>query len=76
VSYQKIDSQGLHIIKDKKQSVIEADYFVICAGQVSQNLFDEALTINVSKVGGARNANQLDAKLAIREALEWAVNLK
>ena len=72
VSYQKIDKQGLHIIKDEKLQVIDADYFVICAGQVSQNIFDES----IQKIGGVRNANQLDAKLAIREALEWAVNLK
>ncbi|MCJ8311980.1 MAG: NADPH-dependent 2,4-dienoyl-CoA reductase [Pseudomonadales bacterium] len=71
VSYQKIDSQGLHIIKDEKPEIIEADYFVICAGQVSQNTIDDS----IQKIGGVRNANQLDAKLVIREALEWAIKL-
>ncbi|BCE01041.1 FAD-dependent oxidoreductase [Marinicellulosiphila megalodicopiae] len=73
VSYQKIDEQGLHIIKDDKPDIIKADYFVICAGQVSVEL--NIQNDKMQSIGGALNANQLDAKVAIRQALEWAISI-
>ncbi|WP_159202420.1 FAD-dependent oxidoreductase, partial [Klebsiella pneumoniae] len=35
VQYQKIDEQGLHIERDGKSELIDADSVVICAGQES-----------------------------------------
>ena len=71
VDYQKIDEQGLHIVRNEKTEIIEADYFIICAGQVSQT----KLETKYESIGGAKDANKLDAKIAIREALDWAVKL-
>lgn len=75
VSYQKIDDDGLHIIKDKKPQILYVDNIVICAGQLPlRNLLQplQDAKINVSLIGGADVAVELDATRAIRQGTELA----
>jgi 2,4-dienoyl-CoA reductase (NADPH2) len=72
VSYKKIDKQGLHIIVNGEQILLDVDHVIICAGQASNNeLYDDCKTQNlkVHLIGGAKNASELDAKTAIRDGM-------
>ncbi|GLX78005.1 NADPH-dependent 2,4-dienoyl-CoA reductase [Thalassotalea insulae] len=76
VSYQKIDDQGLHIQKDGQSQLLDVDTVIICAGQEPErSLYQTLLDANVSThlIGGANVAAELDAKRAIRQALELAI---
>lgn len=78
VQYDKVDDQGLHITVDGKQSVLEVDHVVICAGQESFTAMYEQLKEdgkNVHLIGGAKEAGELDAKRAIRQGAELAATL-
>ena len=71
ISYQKIDDQGLHILRSDQPQVLDVDTIIICAGQESnRTLFDrlEAAGFNVKLAGGAFRAAELDAKEAINQA--------
>jgi 2,4-dienoyl-CoA reductase (NADPH2) len=71
VEYLKIDDAGLHITIDDKPQVLEVDTIIICAGQLPlRTLYDELQDsgLNVSLVGGAYEAGELDAKRAINQA--------
>lgn len=71
VSYQKIDDQGLHILRGDQPQLLDVDTIIICAGQESnRTLFDhlEAAGLNVKLAGGAFRAAELDAKEAINQA--------
>jgi 2,4-dienoyl-CoA reductase (NADPH2) len=73
--YRRIDDEGLHITVDGVDGTIAASTIVICAGQEpNRTLADElaALGVTAHIVGGARVASELDAKRAIREAIELA----
>jgi len=75
VSYRRIDDAGLHISVDGEERVLDVDNVVICAGQEpSRRLYDELKTRGVVThlIGGAREAAELDAERAIREAAELA----
>ncbi|QIZ76622.1 NADPH-dependent 2,4-dienoyl-CoA reductase [Ferrimonas lipolytica] len=77
-SYEKIDSQGLHIKQEDKASVLEVDTIVLCAGQESNRDLVADLdgqSLNYHLVGGAELAAELDAKRAIRQAAEVVVSL-
>jgi 2,4-dienoyl-CoA reductase (NADPH2) len=76
VEYLKIDDAGLHIAVDGKESVLAVDTIVICAGQEPRRELVaglEAAGIEHTLVGGADVAAELDAKRAIWQATEFAV---
>jgi len=78
VEYQKIDDAGLHIVIDGKPQVLDVDTVVICAGQEScRDLVDGLTTAGIEHtiIGGADVAAELDAKRAIWQATEVALEL-
>jgi len=78
VEYQKIDDQGIHISVSGKSRVLEVDNVVICAGQEpAQDLYLDLLSfgLQVHIVGGAYEARELDAKVAIKRGTELAAKL-
>ncbi|WP_220718005.1 oxidoreductase [Agarivorans litoreus] len=75
VEYKKIDDQGLHISVNGKDSILEVDHVVVCAGQEPlRTLHDDLTALGVSShlIGGADVAAELDAKRAIRQGAELA----
>jgi 2,4-dienoyl-CoA reductase (NADPH2) len=77
-SYKAITDKGLVIEVDGKEQLLEVDNIIICAGQESnrdlqQSLVDGGLPVHL--IGGANVASELDAKRAIRQAAELAVNI-
>jgi 2,4-dienoyl-CoA reductase (NADPH2) len=78
VAYEKIDDKGLHINIDGFYRLLEVDNIVICAGQESLNaLFEplQAAGISTHIIGGAFQARELDAKLAIEQGSKLAAAL-
>ncbi len=78
VNYHKIDDAGLEYSYDGQTHVLPVDNVIICAGQISQDDFSQALAgsgMQIATIGGARLASELDAARAIREALQLAVSL-
>lgn len=75
VQYVKIDDEGLHIIVDEKERILDVDHIVLCSGQVSQQELLKDLDnekIQYHLIGGAFYAGELDAKRAIRQSAELA----
>jgi 2,4-dienoyl-CoA reductase (NADPH2) len=70
VEYRRIDDAGVHIVLDGKETRVEADTVIICAGQTSRR---ELAGHHV--IGGAREAGELDAKRAMREGAELGARL-
>jgi 2,4-dienoyl-CoA reductase (NADPH2) len=71
VGYEKIDDAGLHLMVDDKPVLLDVDTIIVCAGQEPlRTLYDELTgsDVNVSLVGGAYEAAELDAKAAINQA--------
>ena len=78
VEYVKIDDEGLHINSNDKPQVLSVDTIVICAGQEPQRELVAGLTaagIEHTLIGGADVAAELDAKRAIWQATEVALEL-
>ena len=79
VSYDKIDDAGLHItIKGKEKQVLDVDHVILCAGQLPENSLVAGLEekgVQVTKIGGADVAAELDAKRAIDQASRLAADL-
>jgi 2,4-dienoyl-CoA reductase (NADPH2) len=78
VVYERIDDEGVHIVEGENRRVIPADTIILCAGQ--EPLDDlaaplETAGMRVNRIGGAREASELDAKRAILEGLELAIEL-
>jgi 2,4-dienoyl-CoA reductase (NADPH2) len=76
VEYLKIDDAGLHIAIDGQPRLLEVDTIVICAGQEPRRELVAGLTaagIGHTLIGGADVAVELDAKRAIWQATEFAV---
>ena len=78
VSYQHIDDQGLHIMAGDKPMTLAVDTIVVCAGQEPQRELQAQLLAGgaqVHLIGGADEAAELDAKRAILQgtqlALQW-----
>ena len=74
--YLKIDDAGLHIAVDGQPRLLEVDTIVICAGQEPRRELVAGLTaagIEHTLIGGADVAVELDAKRAIWQATEFAV---
>jgi 2,4-dienoyl-CoA reductase (NADPH2) len=78
VAYEKIDDKGLHINIDGFYRLLEVDNVVICAGQESLNALFDPLSkagVSVHIIGGAFEARELDAKLAIEQGSKLAARL-
>ncbi len=78
VAYEKIDDNGLHISVNGEPQVIAVDNVVVCAGQVSLTDMYEDLQAagqSVVLIGGSKEAAELDAKRAIKEASYWAAEV-
>jgi len=78
VVYERIDDAGLHITVDGQPRLIEADTIVICAGQEPRRELEEALRAAgkpVTLIGGADIAVELDARRAIAQGTEVALQL-
>jgi len=75
VQYIKIDDEGLHIDIRGERRVLDVDNVIICAGQIPQRELLEELEkggANVTMIGGAHEATELDAKRAIDQASRLA----
>jgi 2,4-dienoyl-CoA reductase (NADPH2) len=70
VQYQRIDDAGVRIVVDGKETVVEADTVIVCAGQTPRRELQGHHII-----GGAREAGELDAKRAMREGAELGARL-
>ncbi|MBK4738384.1 FAD-dependent oxidoreductase [Noviherbaspirillum sp. DKR-6] len=78
VQYRKVDDAGLHITVDGKDVVLAVDNVILCAGQDPQRELQAELLAagcTVHLIGGADKAVELDAKRAIRQGTELALNL-
>ena len=76
VSYERIDDQGLHLIKNDKAELLAVDTIVVCAGQEELKDLYEPLKSSgksVHLIGGAYKALELDARHAIDQATRLAV---
>ncbi|WP_305856611.1 NADPH-dependent 2,4-dienoyl-CoA reductase [Balneatrix alpica] len=76
--YQRIDDQGLHLLVNGEEQVLEVDNIIICAGQESERSLAQALAgqhDSVHLIGGADLASELDAKRAIDQGTRLAVTL-
>jgi 2,4-dienoyl-CoA reductase (NADPH2) len=78
VEYDRIDDEGLHITVGDKSLTLEVDNIVICAGQEPLNALYAPLQqagIKTHIIGGAFEARELDAKLAIEQGSKLAAGL-
>lgn len=73
--YHKIDDQGLHLSIDGKDTVLDVDNVVICAGQEPRRALVEGLNKPYHLIGGADVAAELDAKRAIHQGTLLAAEL-
>jgi 2,4-dienoyl-CoA reductase (NADPH2) len=78
LAYEKIDDDGLHIVKNGTSRTIPADTIVACAGQEPlRSLADELETrgIQAHVIGGADRAVELDAQRAIEQGARLAMQI-
>lgn len=75
VSYDKIDSQGLHISINGKPQLLAVDTIVVCAGQEPLRDIVQGLRLPYQLIGGADLASELDAKRAIDQGTRVAAKL-
>ncbi|MGE9551142.1 FAD-dependent oxidoreductase [Erwinia amylovora] len=78
VEYQKIDDEGLHILREGQPEVLKVDNVVICAGQQPNRQLAAALeqqgkTVHI--IGGADVALELDARRAIAQGTRLALTI-
>ncbi|MEA3194957.1 MAG: 2,4-dienoyl-CoA reductase [Betaproteobacteria bacterium] len=69
VEYRRIDDAGVHISVEGKELLVPADTVIVCAGQEPRR------AVQGRKIGGAREAGELDAKRAMLEGAELAASL-
>jgi 2,4-dienoyl-CoA reductase (NADPH2) len=78
VEYLRVDDRGLHTKVHGEPRLFEVDNVIVCAGQLSsRTLFEELVDrrIKATLVGGAFEAQELDAKRAISQASHLAAEL-
>ena len=76
VDYQRIDDEGVHLLRDGQPMTLPADTVIICAGQEPVRDLYDALKdqgISISLIGGAYESHEIDAKRAIKQATEEAL---
>lgn len=77
-SYDAIDDDGLHVTVAGARRVVAADTIIVCAGQEPERSLYDALGrcgITAHLIGGARDADGLDACRAIEEGTRLALAL-
>jgi 2,4-dienoyl-CoA reductase (NADPH2) len=78
VTYQRIDDQGLHILHEGQEKLLEVDHVVVCAGQEPVNALRDELAakgIDATLIGGAERAEEIDALRAMRQGMKLAYSL-
>ena len=78
VAYEKIDDEGLHIVKNESRQTIPANTIIICAGQEPLRTLADELTgmdMHVHIIGGADKAAELDAQRAIDQGTRLAMEI-
>tara|TARA_B100001971_G_scaffold215190_1_gene259687 strand:+ start:124145 stop:126193 length:2049 start_codon:yes stop_codon:yes gene_type:complete len=79
VEYQGIDDQGLHLKTEHGNETLDVDNIILCAGQLSVNQLYEDFKNSDQRdtylIGGAKLAEEIDAKRAIKEGVELAHSL-
>ena len=81
VNYEKITPEGLLIsFGEEKRDIqmLKVDSIIICAGQTSEISLAETMSTsskNFHIIGGAKKANELDAKSAIDQGCRLAAQL-
>ncbi|BFO12124.1 NADPH-dependent 2,4-dienoyl-CoA reductase [Serratia rubidaea] len=78
VQYQRIDDEGLHIVREEQASCLPVDTIVICAGQEPRRELQQPLLAmgkSVHLIGGADVAAELDARRAIEQGTRLAMTL-
>ena len=77
-TYERIDDRGLHYVVNGERRVFEADNIVICAGQLPNTALADELKrkgLDVTCIGGAERAEELDALRAIQQGVRLAHDL-
>ena len=78
VEYLKVDDQGLHTRVLGETTLFEVDTVIVCAGQLPlRTLYDQAAALGLTAhlIGGAFEAQELDAKRAIDQASRLAAEI-
>ena len=78
VQYQRIDDEGLHILRDGEALTLPVDNIIICAGQDPDRTLAAPLQAagkQVHIIGGADVALELDARRAIAQGTELALRI-
>jgi len=78
VTYERIDGEGLHIIREGEAYCLAVDNVIICAGQESQRSLSEPLRQRgkiVHLIGGADVAVELDARRAIDQGTRLGLTI-
>ena len=78
VTYERIDGEGLHIIREGETYCLPVDNVIICAGQESQRSLSEPLRQRgkiVHLIGGADVAVELDARRAIDQGTRLGLTI-
>lgn len=78
IEYLKIDDKGLHINIEGQYQLLPVDNVIICAGQEPERtLYEQIKDTNtlVHLIGGAHEAKELDAKVAIDQAARLVTTL-
>ena len=80
VQYVRIDERGLHYLKEGNPALLEVDNVVLCAGQEPvRELYEQLSALKaaaqVTVIGGAERAAELDALRAIDQGMRTALAL-
>lgn len=78
IDYQRIDDDGLHIMRNGEPQCLAVDNIVICAGQESDRSLVaglQAAGIPFHLAGGADLAQELDARRAIAQGTRLGLTL-
>ena len=71
VNYDRITDEGIYCTISGEPTLLQVDTIILCAGQEPlRDLYDALMETgaNVSLIGGAYEAAELDAKRAINQA--------
>ncbi|GAA0684762.1 NADPH-dependent 2,4-dienoyl-CoA reductase [Marinobacterium maritimum] len=75
VTFNQVDTDRINLEYRGEQQILDVDTVIVCAGQRPRADLAEELEgagVNVHRVGAAREARGMDAKVAFAEALELA----
>jgi 2,4-dienoyl-CoA reductase (NADPH2) len=79
VNYKKIENNKFYVSVNEENRELDIDTLLICSGQVSYNPYFEKLNnidgVKVYSIGGAKKSEKLDAKRAIKEGTELALEI-